>query len=87
MHVMEMDKQYIAPTYGRFPVTIEKGKGSIAWDADGKKYIDLGSGIAVNSFGFSDPEWIGAVTAQLGKIFMRCVVLNGRIIHLVNDVG
>lgn len=68
MNIMEMDRQYIAPTYGRFPVTLVKGKGSVAWDADGKEYIDLGSGIAVNSFGYADESWVAAVTAQLGTL-------------------
>lgn len=65
MNVFELDKEYVAPTYGRFPLNIVKGKGAIALDNEGKEYIDLGSGIAVNSFGYADDEWIGAVTAQL----------------------
>lgn len=67
MNVIEKDKKYVAPTYARFPVNIVKGKGSLAWDCDGKEYIDLGSGIAVNSFGISDDAWIAAVTEQLGR--------------------
>ena len=62
------DKQYIANTYNRFPVEIVRGDGSLAWDADGKRYIDMGSGIAVNSFGFCDAEWQAAVTAQLALV-------------------
>lgn len=65
MNTFELDKKYIAPTYARFPIEIVSGKGSIAVGADGKKYIDLGSGIGVNSFGFCDDEWIAAVTKQL----------------------
>lgn len=65
MTVFELDKQYVAPTYARFPIEIVKGKGSLAWDVNGKEYIDLGSGIAVNTFGYSDDEWINAVTKQL----------------------
>ena len=56
------------PTYGRFPLTIVSGKGSHVLDDEGKEYIDLGTGIAVNTFGIADDEWIAAVTAQLGKI-------------------
>lgn len=65
MNVFELDKEYVAPTYGRFPLNIVKGKGAIAQDNEGKEYIDLGSGIAVNSFGYADSEWIDAVTKQL----------------------
>ena len=61
-------KQYIANTYKRYPVVLEHGKGSVGYDVDGKKYIDFGSGIAVNSFGFCDDELVAAVTAQMMKI-------------------
>ncbi len=65
MNVFEMDKEYVAGTYARFPVNIVSGKGSKVRDCDGKEYIDLGSGIAVNSFGVADDEWVNAVTKQL----------------------
>jgi len=65
MNTFELDKKYVAPTYARFPIEIVGGKGSIAYGADGKEYIDMGSGIGVNSFGFCDDEWIAAVTKQL----------------------
>ena len=68
MNVIELDKKYVAPTYSRFPVNIVSGKGSVVYDCDGKKYIDLGSGIAVNSFGVCDEQWIAAVTEQLHKL-------------------
>ena len=67
MNVIELDKKHVAPTYSRFPVNIVSGKGSVVYDCDGKKYIDLGSGIAVNSFGVCDEQWIAAVTEQLHK--------------------
>ncbi len=68
MNIQEKDKQYIASTYARFPVTLVSGKGSRVTDEDGNEYIDLGTGIAVNAFGIGDDEWINAVTAQLTKI-------------------
>ena len=66
--MMLKDRQYIAGTYKRFPLEIVAGKGSLVVDADGKEYIDLGSGIAVTSFGIADDEWQAAVTAQLGTL-------------------
>ena len=68
MTVTEKDKKFIANTYARFPVTIVSGKGATAKDENGKEYIDMGSGIGVNSFGYCDKEWIEAVTAQLNKL-------------------
>ncbi|MBR5708603.1 MAG: aminotransferase class III-fold pyridoxal phosphate-dependent enzyme, partial [Oscillospiraceae bacterium] len=68
MDIRELDKKYVANTYNRFPPVLVSGRGATFTDADGKKYIDFGSGIGVNSFGAADPEWVSAVTAQLGKL-------------------
>lgn len=57
----------IMPTYGKFPVAIESGKGSIVTDTEGKQYIDFTSGIGVNSLGYAEPGWVAAVTEQIGK--------------------
>lgn len=61
----ELDSKYIAHTYARFPLEISSGKGAVAYDDDGKEYIDMGSGIAVNTFGFADEQWADAVSKQL----------------------
>lgn len=63
-----LDRAYIANTYARFPVELVSGKGSLLKGADGKDYIDMGSGIAVNGFGAADDLWMQAVIDQLGKI-------------------
>ena len=68
MTTKELDSKYIANTYARFPIVLDHGKGSLVWDTEGKEYIDMGSGIAVNTFGLADEPWIAAVTAQLGKL-------------------
>lgn len=69
MHnLKEKDSLYIANTYARLPVEISHGKGSLVYGTDGKKYIDLGSGIAVNSFGVADAEWADAVYKQLNAV-------------------
>jgi len=63
----QIDKEYVAPTYARFDVEIVCGKGSRVFDSEGKEYIDLSTGIAVNTFGVCDEEWTNAVTEQLSK--------------------
>ena len=68
MSITQIDKQYVANTYNRFPVEIVRGKGSECYDADGKRYIDMGSGIGVTAFGYADEAWQAAVTAQLGAV-------------------
>ena len=66
--LQELDSRYIAHTYARFPVEIAGGKGSVVWDAAGKEYIDMGSGIGVTAFGIADDAWAEAVTAQLHRV-------------------
>ncbi len=68
MDIINLDKEYVAGTYGRFPVELVSGKGSIFFDAAGKRYIDMGSGIGVTAFGTADEEWTAAVTKQLSKL-------------------
>ncbi len=68
MSIKEKDQKYIMGTYGRLDVELVSGKGSVLTDAEGKEYIDFGSGIAVNTFGACDTEWVEAVTAQLSTI-------------------
>ena len=68
MNTIDLDKTYVASTYKRFPVEIVSGKGSLVQDANGKEYIDMGSGIAVSSFGVADDVWIAAVEKQIHSV-------------------
>ncbi len=68
MNTFSLDKEYVAPTYGRFPVELVSGKGCLLKGSDGKEYIDLTSGIGVTGFGIADEAWVAAVTAQLGQL-------------------
>ncbi len=68
MELKQIDKQYVANTYSRFPVALLSGKGSLVYDETGKEYIDMGSGIGVTAFGIADDEWAAAVASQLGKL-------------------
>lgn len=64
MSIINKDKEYIAGTYARFPLELTEGNGALLYDEEGNEYIDLGSGIAVNSFGVADDEWLEAITVQ-----------------------
>ena len=68
MNTIELDNQYVASTYKRFPIEIISGKGSLVKDVNGKEYIDMGSGIAVTSFGVADDEWIATVEKQIHSV-------------------
>jgi acetylornithine/N-succinyldiaminopimelate aminotransferase len=51
--------------YGTPPLTLVRGSGAEVWDADGNRYLDLVSGIAVNALGHAHPAVVEAVTAQM----------------------
>ncbi|MBR0303410.1 MAG: acetylornithine/succinylornithine family transaminase [Clostridia bacterium] len=68
MDVKTKTEKYIANTYARFDVVADHGDGSIIFDENGKRYIDLGSGIAVNTFGIADPKWVAALTSQASRL-------------------
>lgn len=68
MTAEEKDRLYIASTYSRFPLRLVRGEGRTVYDAEGKCYLDLASGIGVNIFGYGDKEWTAAVTEQLGAL-------------------
>jgi len=63
-HLMNTADKVIAKTYKRFPIVITKGKGCSLWDADGKKYIDFVSGIAVCNLGHAHPKVSEALSKQ-----------------------
>ena len=54
----------VLPTYARAPLTFVKGEGSWLIEADGRRFLDLGAGIAVNALGHAAPALVAALTAQ-----------------------
>ena len=66
--IKELDNENIMHTYGRYDVCLTKGTGVDAYDDNGKKYIDVSSGIGVNSLGYCDDGWVKAVSEQAGTI-------------------
>lgn len=70
--IIALEQSAMMQTYGRLPVAVDHGKGATWYDADGKRYIDLTSGIGVNALGLCDEDWIAAVTAQLQKAQHVC---------------
>ncbi len=66
--IKQQEQENIMPTYGRFRVALETGKGTVAYDVDGKKYIDFTSGIGVNALGYCDEGWAKAVAEQAARL-------------------
>ena len=66
--IMDMDKEYVMHTYGRQPLALVKGEGSVVWDVEGNSYIDCVAGIAVNNVGHANPKVAEAISDQAKKL-------------------
>ncbi|MEA3559618.1 MAG: aspartate aminotransferase family protein [Candidatus Thermoplasmatota archaeon] len=66
--IMEMEKKYHFQIYNRVPVTLVRGKGTMVYDTNGKGYLDMLGGIAVNALGHGHPDVIEAIRRQSEKI-------------------
>ena len=54
--------------FGTPALVVDRGEGCYVWDVDGKRYLDLLAGIAVNALGHNHPELVAAVSKQVGEV-------------------
>src|SRR5436305_9278412 len=66
--VREAFEKFVVPSYSRFDLVLERGEGSYVWDVDGKRYLDLGGGIAVCALGHAHPEMTKTLAEQSRKL-------------------
>ena len=66
--IRQLTDDFIMPTYGRFPVAIDHGRGATLYDPEGHPYIDFTSGIGVCSLGYGNPVWAEAIAEQARKL-------------------
>src|SRR6185312_6328649 len=66
--VRELFTKNVVPSYGRFELVLSHGNGSYVFDVAGKRYLDLGSGIAVNCLGHAHPAILEALNEQAKKL-------------------
>ncbi len=66
--VREKGSKYLFQNYGRIDLCFDHGNGMYLYDTDGKKYLDLVAGIAVNSIGYSHPRWVAAVQKKASEL-------------------
>jgi acetylornithine/N-succinyldiaminopimelate aminotransferase len=59
----------VLPTYSRAPLSFVKGEGSWLIEEDGRRFLDMGAGIAVNALGHANPALVAALTEQAGKVW------------------
>lgn len=66
--IQELFQKHVMPTYGRFDLVLERGEGSWLFDVNGRRYLDLGGGIAVCSLGHANPEVTAALIEQSRRL-------------------
>src|SRR5947199_9786560 len=88
--IRELFEQNVVPSYARFDLVLERGEGNYVWDIDGKRYLDLASGIAVCSLGYAYPEITKALTEQSRKLIhfsnLYSSELQGRLANRIVDL-
>lgn len=83
-----LEHQYYQEAFKRQPVTFVRGEGSHVWDSDGKVYLDLVAGIAVNVLGHCHPAIIKAVQHQVTQlVHVSNLYYNTRQIELAEQLG
>lgn len=66
--IMARDRDYVLPTYARYPLVLARGKGCYVWDVAGRRYLDLISGIGVNALGHSHPRIVKVIRNQSARL-------------------
>src|SRR2546423_4181182 len=66
--VQALFQKNVVPSYGRFDIVLSHGSGSYVYDVSGKRYLDLGAGIAVSALGHAHPAITEALVEQSRKL-------------------
>ena len=66
--IVELEQKYLLNTYARYPVAFTRGKGVYLYDVNGKRYLDLLAGLAVNSLGHAHPRIVKVIREQAAKV-------------------
>lgn len=66
--IKELSSKYLFQNYGRIDLSFTHGEGCYLYDTEGRKYLDLVAGIAVNALGYAHPGWVEAVQAQVARM-------------------
>src|SRR3982750_4515084 len=67
-HIQALEGQYLLQNYARYPLALHRGKGCYLYDLEGNRYLDLISGIGVNSLGYAHPRITKVIRQQAGLL-------------------
>ncbi|MBV8818185.1 MAG: aminotransferase class III-fold pyridoxal phosphate-dependent enzyme, partial [Acidobacteriaceae bacterium] len=66
--IMGLERDYLLQNYARYPVVLHRGRGCHLYDLQGKRYLDLISGIGVNALGYAHPRMVSVIREQAGLL-------------------
>jgi predicted acetylornithine/succinylornithine family transaminase len=66
--IVDLEKRFLLPTYNRYPVGFERGKGVFLYDFEGKKYLDFVAGLGVNALGHAHPRIVKTIREQAARL-------------------
>src|SRR5579864_1049054 len=66
--IFELERQFLLPTYNRYPLAMARGKGVFVYDLEGKRYLDFVGGIGVNALGHAHPRIVKAIREQAARV-------------------
>ncbi|HEX3355220.1 MAG TPA: aspartate aminotransferase family protein [Terriglobales bacterium] len=65
--IIERERRFLLPTYNRYPIALERGKGVFVYDCEGNRYLDFVAGIGVNALGHAHPRIVKAIREQAAR--------------------
>ena len=66
--IADLEKRFLLPTYNRYPVAFERGKGIFLYDFEGRKYLDFVAGLGVNALGHAHPRIVKTIREQAARV-------------------
>src|SRR5260370_38868166 len=65
--IIERERRFLLPTYNRYPIALERGKGVFLYDCEGNRYLDFVAGLGVNAIGHAHPRVVKVSREQSAR--------------------
>ncbi len=67
VEIQQLEQNYLIPTYARYPLVVDRGRGCWVYDLNGRRYLDFLSGLGVNALGHAHPRIVKVIREQAGR--------------------
>jgi acetylornithine/N-succinyldiaminopimelate aminotransferase len=65
--IIERERRFLLPTYNRYPIALDRGKGVFLYDCEGNRYLDFVAGLGVNALGHAHPRVVKIIREQAAR--------------------